>query len=95
MGETVSQGAHFEAKWRADGALSRSVGKNLARKLDGGPRDPQRPARRPSEPGPLNRSAAALSVRPTASRGGAAARADGLGMTHSITTITTPTAGTG
>jgi hypothetical protein len=47
----------------------------------------------------LSRSAAALSARQTASRGGAALRADGLGstmtMTMTITLITTPMAGTG
>jgi len=44
----------------------------------------------------LNRPAAALSARSTASRGGAAVRASGLGMTiTTIMTTTTPTAGTG
>ncbi|MDP3399723.1 MAG: hypothetical protein Q8R97_01230 [Brevundimonas sp.] len=42
------------------------------------------------------RSTALFPVRSAASRGGADARASGLGMTTtSITTTTTPTAGTG
>lgn len=47
--------------------------------------------------GHLVRSAAPLAARPTASRGGMAARAGGLGTTMTITTTTTttPMAGTG
>jgi hypothetical protein len=44
----------------------------------------------------LIRSAAPFAARPTASRGDATVRAGGLGMmTMTITTITTPMAGTG
>ncbi|MFN3930980.1 MAG: hypothetical protein ACK4JY_04450 [Brevundimonas sp.] len=43
----------------------------------------------------MNRSAALFAVRPTASRGGVAVRASGLGTTGTIGTITTPMAGTG
>jgi hypothetical protein len=43
----------------------------------------------------LNRSLAIIAARPTASRGGATLRADGLGSTMTITLITTPMAGTG
>jgi len=43
----------------------------------------------------LNRSAALIVARTTASRGGVAPRGGGLGTTMTITTITTPMAGTG
>ncbi len=44
----------------------------------------------------MNRSAAAFAVLSPASRGGETVRPGGLGMTTmTITTITTPTAGTG
>jgi hypothetical protein len=43
----------------------------------------------------LNRSAALLAARSTASRGGVALRVGGLGAIMTTTTITTPMAGTG
>jgi len=43
----------------------------------------------------LNRSAALFAARPTALRGGVALRVGALGSTMTITTITTPMAGTG
>ncbi|WP_439477914.1 hypothetical protein [Brevundimonas sp.] len=43
----------------------------------------------------MSRSAAAFAARPTASRGGVALCAGGLGTTMTIITITTPMAGTG
>jgi hypothetical protein len=96
MGETVSHAAHCRQIGLVRRRFRPSASNNLAEQLDGRRFGPQPVVRLSPEPGPLIRSAALFPVRSAASRGGADARACGLGMTTtSITTTTTPTAGTG
>jgi hypothetical protein len=95
-GETVSYTAHLGQIVLVRPQRRLAASNNLAKWLDGRRVGPQPVVRLSREPGPLNRSAALLPVTSAASRGGADARASGLGMTTTtITTTTTPTAGTG